>query len=461
MFKFSIQQIFSEFRTSFRLALPLIASEIIYGLSGFISNIMVAHLGREELAANALVWGVFLTVIVLFIGILSSTGVLVAQSFGAKDKDGIASAAKQGLILSVIFAIPMVIFMLISPKILILTGQEPEIVRIATSYFHALIWAMLPLNVLIVLEQFLLGIAQTRLVLLISILTVPIQMVFFYLFMFGKFGFPKLGLAGIGYGMAAANYITAIIIILYVKYAKVSKDYQIFVHFWKINRKFFLEIIRVGFPIGAMFAVELALFTTMAFMIGRFGKDSLAAHQIAFQCFGFALTVVFALSQTTSIRVGHEVGRNDKSGVKLAAYVNMVIGFLWMLILALLYIAFPKKIISLDLNILDLKYQNVVHYAIEFLFVAAILQLTECYRFLSVSALRGLKDTKIPMFISIVGFWLIAFTAAYLLGFIFDFKGVGVWWGVEIGLAICAAILFVRFHYLLKKLDLSMLITRS
>lgn len=461
MSNYSRQQIFTEVRTSLKLSLPLIAAELVYGLSGFTSTAMVAHLGREELAANALVWGVFITLILLFIGILSATGILVAQSFGAKDSQGIQIATKQGLILAVILAFPMMLAVFLAPNILIFTGQDPTIIKIATPYFHALMWTMLPLNILVVLEQFLLGIAQTRLVLLMSLLTVPIQLTFFYAFMFGRLGLPKIGLAGIGYGMASSHFLGAIVVGIYIKYAKVSRDYQIFNKCWQYSRKFLCEILRVGLPMGAMHAVEVALFTTLAFMIGHFGRDVLAAHQIAFQCYSFSLTLIFALSQATSIRVGHEVGRNDKAAIKLAAYGNIGIGFCWMLFLGVLYIGIPKHIISLDVNIHNPQYKELIYYAVRFLFIATILQFTDCFRILSVAALRGLKDTKALMFISIIGFWFIAFSCAYTLGFVFHYDAIGIWWGLEIGLAICALILLLRFRILLKKLDLEKLLTRA
>lgn len=461
MRSYSSQQIFSELRISLKISLPLIASELVYGLNGFLSTMMVARLGREELAANALVWGIFITLILLFIGILSATGIMVAQSYGAKDKIGVHLAANQGVVLAVVFALPMMLTMLFAPKILILSGQNPEIIKIALPYFHALSWCMLPLNLLIVLEQFLLGIAKTRLVLMISLISVPIQLCFFYVFIFGKFSFPQIGLAGIGYGSTVAWSVTAIIVGLYVRFSKHCSEYKVFSRIWEINTKFLFELIRVGLPIGGMYAAEVGLFTVMAFMIGKFGSDALAGHQIANQCFGFALTVIFGLSQATSIRVGHEVGRNNRDALKLAVIVNIAIGFAWMFLLAAIYLGFPKQIIGLDVDVTKVNYQHLVKYAMSFLSVAAIIQLVDCFRLLSVSALRGLKDTRTPMLVSIFGFWLVAFPCIYIFGFVLHFGAIGIWWGLLIGLIICAVILLLRLKYMVNKFDLAALVTRQ
>jgi MATE family multidrug resistance protein len=291
--QYSFQDIFSELRVSFRLSLPLIASEIIYGLSGFISTIMVAHLGSKALAANALVWTVFIALIVFFIGVLCAVSVMVAQCHGANDKEGIRIASKQGILLAIALSIPMMLVVLFAPYILSLTGQHPAVMQLATPYFHSMMWSMLPLNLLFVFEQFLLGLAKTRLVLAMSILGVPIQIGFIYLFTFGAFGFPKMGLSGIGFGCAAAYGITAVIVGLYIQYAKPCRDYEIFSGYWTLNKKYMKEIIRVGLPMGSMYCVELALFAIIAIFMGRIGADALAAHQIAYQCFGLALTVIF------------------------------------------------------------------------------------------------------------------------------------------------------------------------
>jgi len=310
------------------------------------------------------------------------------------------------------------------------------------------------------MEQFLIGIARTRLVLFMSLIEVPLEILFFYVLLFGKWGMPKLGLPGIGYGITIAVAILVVIISLFLHFSANSKKYALFTNCWKVNKKYLLELIRVGMPLGGMYCVEVALFATVAFMMGHLGEDVLAAHNIAYQCFIFTLTVIFGISQGATIRVGHEVGRNNKEALKLAAYVNMGIGFGLMLVAAVFYIGFPKYIIALDIDIHAQKYHALVHYAATFLLVAGILQLSDCFRLISVGVLRGLKDTKVPMYISMVAFWLIAFPSAYLLAFVCHLGGVGIWWGLVIGLAAAAGILLVRFNRLVNKVDLTALLTK-
>jgi len=443
-----------------RLSLPLIASQLMYGLSGFISTVMIAHLGKNALAANVIVWGVFIALILFFIGILNAVSIMVAQSYGAKDEHGIQQATSQGIVLGILFTIPMIAALWIAPEILYWTGQNPAVIKIAIPYFHSFAWGLLPLNVLIVFEQFLIGISRTRLVLIMSLLEVPMEIFFFYIFIFGKFGMPKLGAPGVGYGFSVAITILTVLVGLFLTFSPLTKTYNLLTSCWKLNKKYLFELIRVGFPLGGMYSIEVALFAVIALMMGKFGQDMLAAHQIAYQCFAFTLTVVFGISTGATVRVGHEVGRNNRDGVKLAAYVNMGIGFFVMLILAIMYIGFPNLLIGIDINIHAAKYKMIVQYATTFLLVAGILQLTDCFRLISVGALRGLKDTKVPMYISFISFWVLAFPAAYFLAFPLHFKGAGIWWGLEIGLAIGALILVVRFVRLVERVDLVKLVTR-
>lgn len=455
---YSFSNIFSEFKRSLRLSLPLIGSQLIYGLSGFMATVMIAHLGRDELAANALVWSVFGFLIITFIGALCAISVLTAQSYGANDKNGIRTASNQGFLLAVALAIPMSIAMWFAPYVLIWTGQSPEVIHFATPYFHALTLCILPLNLLIAVEQFLSGIEETRLVLLISVAEVPVEIFLFYALVFGKFGFPHIGMTGIAYGVTFAMLLADVIVFAYLYCAKKFKPYLKFN--WRINKTYFLELLRVGVPMGSMMGIEVALFLVITLMMGKLGNDTLAAYQIVYQCFILVLTAIFGLSQGAAVRVGYEVGANNKNLVKLAAYTNAGIGCIYMLIIGIFYVLIPEKIIELVINPNAPNMHKVILYATAFLIIAPILQLSDCLRLIGAAALRGLKDTKIPMYISTIAFWLIALPCAYVLGFTFKLGGLGIWIGITIGLTLGAIAIQWRFAWLVKRVDLAQLLTK-
>ncbi len=464
MFKLNVnnklQLIVCELKESLSLSFPLIASQLVYASSGVITTIMIAHLGYKELATNVLVWSFYIALISISFGTLSSVSVLVAHSHGINDRQGMSIAVNQGIILAFILAIPMMLVIWFAPTILYLTNQNTDIIELAIPYFHSLIWCILPLNLLIVMEQFLIGTSITKFVLFLSFFRVPLEILFFYTLFFGTCGIPKLGLVGIGYGMTLSILFSLIIISCYLCFSKKVRQYQLFSNFCHFNSKYFFELIRVGWPLGMMYCIEMTLFAAVALMMGQFGEHILAAHQIAYQCFVFTLAIIFGISQGITVRIGRTIGNNNKDTIELALYVNLSIGFCFMLIATIIFIYFPKNIITLSVNINPLSNNTLIDHATLFLFMTGILQLSENFRLITTGALRALKDTKISMYINLITFWLIAFPSVYLLAFTFNVGAIGVWLGLIVGLSIGALTLMLRFKYTLKYISLERLITR-
>jgi len=458
---FNLPNIISEFKYSFKLALPLIATEVIYALNSFIATVMVAHLGKEQLAANALVWSIYLAVIVFFIGIFCAISVMVAQSFGAKDDVGIGICFKQGLIMAIILALPMMLIMWSTPIVLVWTKQDPAVIRAAQPFFYSLIWVMLPLNVFVVIEQFLVGILKTRLVMLLTVLSVPTGIFFSYAFLFGKFGLPKAGLAGIGYGWAVAYSLMATYCICYALFSKQLKKYSLFKQWWFVESKFLFEMIRIGLPMGFMWCSELIFFAVVAMMMGVLGTTVLAAYQIASQYFMIALVILFGLHQCVSIRVGNEVGKNSRDKLHLTLAVNMGTGLALLSVFSIFYFIFPQAAISLDIDVNSPDFKAVALEAAKFFPIVGVLLISDCIRIVSAGALRGLKDANFQLLISLFGFWGIAFPSAYLLAFKLGYGGVGIWWGIVIGLFVTGVMFLMRFHRLAKSADLALLVTRK
>ncbi len=458
---FSFPSIRREIQTSLKLGIPLIVSEVIYALNSFFATVMVAHLGKEQLAANALVWNIYLASTIFFIGIFSAVGIVTVQSFGAKDRDGVAISFRQGMIMALISTIPMVLIIGIAPIFLLWSGQDPAVVSFAKPFFYSLILQILPLNVVTVMQQFLIGINRVRIVMFTSILAVPMELFFFYVFLFGKFNFPELGLAGIGYGLAMSYAMLALFLFAYLFLSKEVRGYELFKKWWIVEPRFFFEIFRIGYPLGFMWCSEVLFFAAVAIMMGILGIDVLAAFQIADQYLMIALVVLFALGQTVAIRVGSEVGKNNRHGLALAAIVNVALGVSILGIFSIIYLMFPEWAIKLDVDTSAVKNLAIVAEALKFFPLIAILLLTDCIRIVLNGALRGLKDTGFQLIVSLLGYWFIAFPLGYFLAFRCNLGGSGIWWGIIIGLFINGIMLVLRFIKLLKNVDLLSMVTRK
>lgn len=210
------------------------------------------------------------------------------------------------------------------------------------------------------------------------------------------------------------------------------------------------ELIWLGVPIGISFALETSLFAAVTYLMGALGQDVLAAHQIVFQTIAVIFMVPLGLSYATTIRVGQWNGQQDQAGVRRAAYISMVLGGSFMVVAALALLLFPRAAIALFLDVDQPSNAGVVSLAVSMFAVAALSQILDGVQTAAAGALRGLKDTQVPMVLSFLAFWGVGLASGYVLGFGLGLGGVGLWLGQATGVG-TAAILFIwRFCQLLE-----------
>lgn len=445
-----IHSIKNEIKDTLSLSIPLICSQLIYACSGFVGTALIAHLGQDALAASVLVSMIWMSLSVLFFGILNSISVLVSHQYGAKNEKGISEIMGQAFILGLFVMIVMILLLCTMPFFLRFTSQPNHVIELSIEYMHALLWTIPGLIVIIICEQFLAGINRTKLVLRISLLVVPIEIPLIYLLIFGKLGLPAFGVAGIGYGFATTYSLVAICLVFYLAKSPYYKKFRIFNGFLKMDAIWLKELILIGLPMGCMHVIEVSTFAIATFWIARFGTTMLAAHQIVMQYLSFAITLVFAMSQAVTVRVGHAVGRKDTSGIRYAIYVGMVLNFICVSLLTIALNIVPHFFLRLDMDINNVANLLLIKDTSALLGIGGILILFDNFRIIGFGALRGLKDTKFPMYASFVSFWIIGLSLAYVFAFYWQGQGKGIWWGLTLGIASGAIIVFVRMQYLLK-----------
>lgn len=445
----------SEIKNTLAISLPLVSAQIVYASSGFLGTAMVAHLGEDALAASVMVSMIWMCLSVLFFGLLNSISVLVSHQYGANNYEGISKIMGQSFILGVIITLLLMTAILIVPFFLNLSEQPVHVIALANTYAYSLLWQIPALVMLIILEQFLAGINRAKIVLRISLMVVPIEIPLIYILIFGKFGLPECGIAGVGYGFATTYTLTFICMIWYLRKAKQYKPFGIFSRILEKNTRYLKELINVGLPMGFMHVIEICAFTVMTFWIARFGTTTLAAHQIVFQYLGFAITLVFAMSQAVTVRVGHSVGQQDLAAVRLASYVGMFINCIIVVIVAAFFFFIPHFFLRLDMNVNDPANLQLIRDASGLLSIAAVLLIFDNFRIIGFGALRGLKDTRFPMLASVISFWFVGLCAAYLFGFVWQGDGQGIWWGMTLGIATGAFLVLRRMQKLLRNVDLA------
>jgi MATE family multidrug resistance protein len=434
-----------ELRALIKLGWPLIVAQLAQNALLTTDVVMMGWLGPRYLAAGALA-NAFLICIQLFgIGITSAVTPMVAQALGAGDLRSVRRTVRQGLWIGVILVV--VLFPLIwnIRPIFHLLGQDPELSAMAEHFVHYAIWLFFPCFLLNVLRCFLAAHGSTRFILLTTLAGVAVNFFGDYGLMFGNFGLPRLELAGAGISTTATNTLMLVLTIGYIVFGRRYRRYHVFARFYRPDWARFMEIWRIGLPIGLMLLAEVGLFTAAALLQGWLGAAEVAAHQIALQLASLSFMVPLGLSQAATVRVGLAMGEANAEGIRKAGWTSLVATLAFMSTTALAFFLFPQALVSLFLDPSDLGNARPLALAASYLTVAALFQLVDGTQVTMAAALRGLSDTNVPLVIALFGYWAVGFPVAYLLGFPLGLRGVGIWLGLASGLATTAVILAARF----------------
>jgi MATE family multidrug resistance protein len=427
-----------------KLAIPFALTSIIQSSLNFFENIFLAKLGEKVLAAGALVSWLFATLIVVLFGTFSAINIIISHKHGANDKSGIALVFRDGLLLAVLMTIPTFLLFWNVSSIFILFGQSPELAALAKLYLHALAWGLFPKFILIILFELALGLGHSRIIMIITLLSIPVYIFFSFVLIFGKFGLPALGIAGAGWGMTFADWIISFILFILLFS---NKNYRPYIQFiFTLNKPSFIwEILQLGVPIGLMYCIEVGFFFAITLIMGTLGTQSLAANQITMQYLGIVANVVFSIAQAITVRMGHLLGANQVKMANRTAFVGIILSTIFMSAIAIFYWSIPKILISVDFDIHNPNYFDTVNLAVKFLFIAAFFQIFESIRIALFGALRALKDTNFTLLASITSFWCIALPIGYLFATYFHYGGAGLWWGMVIGAGFSVPLLMWRF----------------
>ena len=433
----------------FKLALPLALTGLIQSSLNFFENIFLARVSEEVLAAGGLVGWLFATLIVIMFGVFSAVNVLVAHKYGEKKYDQISLILRDGLRLALIILIPtFLLFWYISP-VLLLFGQSPKLVHLAELYLHALAWGLLPKFILIILFEFVIGLGHSRFIMTVTLISIPLYIFLSYVLIFGKFGFPELGIAGAGWGMTISDWIISILLVIYLFYSKTYSAY-LFSVFTREKPSYLSEIIQLGLPMGVMYCIEVGYFLAMTLMMGTISISALASNQITMQYLGPLMGVIFCFAQAITVQMGHQLGAKQIAMAKETAHAGIFLSVIFMLIIAVFYWTMPGVLISVDFDIHNPQYAQTVKLTTQLLYIAAVFQIIECVRISLFGALRALKDTKYSLLTSIVGFWVIALPIGYLLSEYFNLPATGLWYGLLFGSVMNLYLLYKRFKRKIK-----------
>jgi MATE family multidrug resistance protein len=435
----------AELRATFALAWPLVIAQLAQNALTTTDVIMLGWLGPDYLAAGTLATTFLMPFLVGGIGIVGAVAPLAAQARGARDIKAVRRIVRQGLWAAILLATLMVPVLWQIRPIFALLGQDPEATIMAEQFIHVGVWMLFPALAIIALRSLLSAFDATRIILLITVGGVIFNALVNYALIFGHFGFPRLELRGSAIATVLTNILMFGLMLAYVLRHRRFKRFYVLMRFWKPDWPRFREIFRIGTPIGLTVLAEVGLFTAAALLMGRLGTDEVAAHAVALQCASMAFMVPLGLGIAATVRVGMAYGRGDAEGIRKAGWTAFALGTGFMAITCTLFLTIGPTIVSWFLDPRVPENANALALAATFLVVAGVFQLVDGAQVVAAHALRGLSDTKIPMVLAIIGYWAVGLPVAWLLGFMADWRGVGIWIGLASGLAFVAVVLVTRF----------------
>ena len=430
-----------EVRTSARLAAPLVAGHLATGLIGFVDSVIAGRHGTNTLAAVAVGTAIFWLPMMIPMGTLMALPAAVSQLDGQGRRGEIGPLFRQALWLAIGLGLLLFAFLSIAPLLLAPMGIADEIRPAATAFLHGIRWGVPALTLYYCMRYLSDGLHWTLPTMVLGfgglLLLAPLGMVL----TFGLFGLPEMGAQGLGIASSIMMWAQALAFLAYLARARRFADLGLFTHLEPPRWPAIRGLLAVGLPIGVTVAMEGGLFIVTALLIARLGELPAAAHQIAINVASLCFMIPFGVAEATTVRVGHAVGSGRGShGVRRAAFAGFAIVLATQSLSATLLLFGHDHVAGIytrDVAVASL--------AGTLLLFAMAFQFPDGIQVLSAGALRGLKDTRVPMFIAAFAYWGVGMPLGAGLGLWLGWGPKGMWLGLIAGLAVAATLMARRF----------------
>lgn len=442
---FTLQQ---KYKLLFKIVFPILITQVAIYLISFFDILMSSNYGTADLAGVSIGSSIWMPIYTGLSGILLSITPIVAQYVGAKKSYLAKKAVQQGFYVAIVLAIIIFVIMLMAIEpILSVLSLEDEVHRIAKGYLIALSFGLIPLFLYQVLRCFIDALGKTRVTMIITLLTTPINIILNYLFIFGKFGFPELGGVGAGIASAITYWLIFFIALAIVAKRTPFAEFSLLCKWPKVNFAEWKEILRIGVPIGIAIFVETSIFAVVTMMMSNYSTEVIGAHQIAMNFTSLLYMVPMSMAMGATIVVGFEVGAGRMADAKTYSYLSVIITIAFSFISATILLTCREWIVGIYTS--D---PLVIEMAIQFMVFAAIFQLSDAIQAPVQGSLRGYKDVTVTFIMAIISYWIIGLPVGYSIAAWTDFGPFGYWIGLVTGLTAGAITLSVRLRFVQKKL---------
>lgn len=430
-----------QYKANLKLALPVVLTQLGQILTQVADNVMVGRYGGDDpvpLAAVSFGGSVFFILCITAIGVALGMTPLVGELFVQGERKRSAALLQNGILFYTLLGLGMALVQYAAAPLLYHLGQPTEVVDMALPYYRMLIYSMPLMMLFFAFKQFLEGVGNTRVEMVVTIIANLANIGFNWVFIYGRYGFPEMGAAGAGLGTLLSRTIAPILMIGYFlnrsKYRVYLEGFSPRNYSWTTVR----QLLRMGLPISLQMFLESSAFVGTSVMMGWFGTQAISANQIAITLGNCAFMIVMSIGAATTIRISHCYGARSTDELALAAKASYHLVLTWNAFAALVFIALRHWIPTLFTTNAE-----VIAITSQLLIFAALYQLSDGVQNVSVGILRGLQDVKIIMPIAFISYWLLNLPVGYLFGFTLGMGPSGLFLGFSFGLS-SAAVLMIR-----------------
>ena len=430
-----------EVRALARLAGPLIINNLSIAGMQFADAVMAGRLGAEALAAVAVGGSVWFLGFTVCLGLMMAISPITARLFGAGEMSLIGRYTRQGLWLAVALGLTLItLVQLFVEPVLTFLGIGVEFRQVTIGYVQAIIYGAPAICGFLAFRFTTEGIGFMRPIMYTSLFALVCNVFLNYVLMYGHFGLPAFGAIGCGMASAITMWLMLFVIGSIVYFHRVYTPLKIFERVAPVRIPILKEIVKLGMPIGITITAEAGLFSAVSILVGTRGASITAAHQIALNFAATMFMIPLAFSSAITVRIGHALGAGNSAAARVAGLTGISMCMLFMSFSAAFLLLFRNAVVSLYTS--DTSVQAI---AISLLLMAAVFQIADGAQIGAAGALRGYKDTKMPMVINMFSYWALGFPLAYLATITYRAPPSYIWAGFVLGLTVAAILLTLRF----------------
>ena len=439
----------NEFRATLFIAIPLILSNLTQIAYSLIDTAMIGVLGYKELAAASLVSNIIAIPMVIGMGLMMAITPLVAIAHGQNKSHRSSHLLYNGFGVSILAGIFLALLVHVISYFLLDMGQDIAVAELAKNYLIIMGYSLIPMMIFIACKHFSDGLQFTKTAMVLSLSSLPLNALLCWIFIYGKWGIPAMGVNGAGFATLVSRLVLAIAMLIVVFKHKVYEPYRLIKkENWHFKKSTIKEIFSIGIPSSLQYCMEAGAFSISGIMVGWLGAVQQAAHQIALNCASATFMIALGFSLAGSIRVSNAYGRGNAASIFLIGKSTAFTGLIYGAIAALLLILLGKYlpvIFSTDKEVIGL--------ATSLLVFAAIFQISDATQAIGVGLCRGIKDVIRPTIYVAIAYWIIGIPMGYLFAFYYNMGAAGIWIGLVIGLSISSVLLNLRFFKIINYLS--------